>query len=116
AVVEVVDVGRGRDDALVQRLHGEHRLDAAGAAEQVAGERLGRGDQRVRADRLGDRDRLHHVAGRGRGGVRVDVLDVVAGQAAVGEHAPDRLLHTLAARLRLGDVVGVGGVADTGGL
>ena len=86
AVVEIAlrilveDVDRRRRDLVVQRQHGEHRLDAAGAAEQVAGHRLGRVDDqllRVVAERELDRVGLVDVAERRRRAVRVEVLDLV---------------------------------------
>src|SRR5690349_5427424 len=74
AVVEIAlgilveDVDRRRRDLVAQRQHGEDRLDAAGATEQVAGHRLGRADDellRVVAERQLDRIRLVDVAERG---------------------------------------------------
>jgi hypothetical protein len=44
----VEDVDGGRALLVVDGQHGEHRLDAAGAAQQVAGHRLGRVDHDLR--------------------------------------------------------------------
>ena len=49
---------------------------APGGAEQVAQRALGRGEHRVVADRLLDRDRLGDVADHRRRRVAVDVPDV----------------------------------------
>ena len=73
------EVRRRRRDLVAHREHGEHRLDAAGRAEQVAGHRLGRrhGELvRVVAERALDRDAFGDVAERRRRAVRVDVVDV----------------------------------------
>src|SRR5690606_40912270 len=76
AVVDVVEVDGGGDDPLVERLDGEDGLDAAGSAQEVTRHGLGGRHQRVGADGLGHGLHLDDVARGGRGGVRVDVLDV----------------------------------------
>src|SRR5260221_4712063 len=40
--IDVDEVGRGGRDLVAQREHGEHRLDAAGSAQQMSGHGLGR--------------------------------------------------------------------------
>ena len=79
-------VDRRRDPAVVQRERGVDRLDAAGAAEQVAGHRLGRAHRDARgvlAEDALDRLRLVDVVVRRRGAVRVDVVDLERIDAAV---------------------------------
>ena len=92
-VLGVVEVDRRRNDAVVEREHRRHRLERAGGTEQVAGHRLGGGDDHLAGglltERLPDRQRLGEVALRRRGGVGVDVHDVGRLEAGVGE----RLLH-----------------------
>ena len=99
AVVEIAlrilveDVDRRRRHLVVQRQHREHRLDAAGAAEQVAGHRLGRVDHQllgVVAEGQLDRVGLVDVAERRRGAVRVEVLDLVGVDAGVAQRRRHR--------------------------
>ena len=109
----VEDVDRRRRDLVLHRQHREHRLDAAGAAEQVAGHRLGRvDDQLLRVVAEGELDRvgLVHVAQRRRGAVRVEVLDLVGVDAGVAQRGHHRALR--AVDVRRGHVVGVGAHAE----
>ena len=77
----------------MDREHGEHRLQAARATQQVARHRLGGvDDQLVRMVAEGALDALHfrHVAHGGRRAVRVHVLHLVRVDARVlhrGDHA-----------------------------
>ena len=113
-VLGVVEVDRRRHDAVVQRQHRGDRLQRAGGAEQVAGHRLGGGDDHVgrrASPSAREHQRLGDVALRGRGGVRVDVRDVAG--VEVGLRAARIFIARVApaGRVGLGDVVGVGGDA-----
>ena len=82
-VVGVVEVERGRDDAVVDGHGADDQLDAAGGAQQVAGGALGGGDHQavvgVVAEGLLDGLGLGQVAQFGAGAVGVDVVDVARG-------------------------------------
>ena len=90
------------------------RLERPGAAEQVAGHRLGAGHHdvvRVGSERGVDHQPLGDVALRGRGGVRVDVHDVLRVQLGLLQRPQDGPRAAAAGRVGLGDVVSVGGDA-----
>ncbi len=85
-----------------------------GAAEQVAGHRLGAGDDDlggVLAERGVQHQALGDVALGRRGGVGVDVRDVGRADVRLVQRAQDRAGAAAALRVGLGDVVGVGGDA-----
>ncbi len=118
-VVQVVDVDGRRGETVVQGQHGGDGLDAAGAAQQVAGHRLGGRDGdvvEVVAELLAERLQLGGVTLRGRGGVRVDVHDLGLVQLVALEQVGQRAGHAGAGGLGLGDVVGVRGQALAHGL
>src|SRR5690606_6796595 len=74
--VDVLDVDRAGDETLLQHQQAEDRLVHAGRAQRVAGERLGRGERWHRvAEYRTHRAQLGDIADRGRGAVRVDVVD-----------------------------------------
>ncbi len=78
----------GGDDLMMDRQRREHRFDAAGPAEQVAGHRLGRIDHqlaRVLAERQLDGIGLVDVAERRRGAVRIQVLHLVGIDAGIAQ-------------------------------
>ena len=78
--VGIVEIDRGRQDVVLDRLDAENELRRARRAEQVPGHRLGRADGqllRVVAEDGLDRLGLGHVADRRRGAVGVDVIDLV---------------------------------------
>ena len=104
--------------AVVERQQGGQRLQRSGAAEQVAGHRLGAGDDGlgVLAQRLPDRAGLGHVALRSRGGVGVDVHDVAGGELGLAQRLGHGPGLGLAGRVGLHHVVGVGGDARPGQL
>src|SRR5512139_939421 len=119
AVVEIAlqvlreDVDGRRRDLMMHRQHGEHRLDPAGAAQQVAGHRLGRVDHRlVRgiAQRELDRFGFVLVAERRRGAVRVDVVHLVSVDAGVAQRIEHGTPWAVGARCR--HVVGVAAHAE----
>ena len=119
-VVEVLEVGGRRGQAVVQREERRDRLDRAGGAEQVPGHRLGGRDAdavgRV-AERRADRLRLGDVADRRRGRVGVDVHDVGGrGAGRLERPSPWRGPHRRPTGSGCGDVVGVGGDAGAGDL
>ena len=110
--VLVVEVDRRRDRAVVDREDRGDRLECAGAAEQVAGHRLGAGDHDlvdVRAERRVQHQPLGDVALRRRGRVGVDVEDRLRADPGLRQRAEDRPRAAAAHRVGLGDVVGVGG-------
>ena len=84
--VELDDV-HGRRGGLVEHGHdGDAGFEAAGAAEQVAGHGLGGADEErvvegALAEDVFDGLGLKRVAERGGGGVGVDVVDLVGGDA-----------------------------------
>src|SRR5579863_1017154 len=88
-LVRVVQVDGRRCHPVAQGEDGGYRLHGPGAAEQVPGHRLGGGHHHStgrRAERRGDGVALDDVAGRGGGGVRVHVHDLVRVKPGVGEH------------------------------
>ena len=113
--VEVFDVGAFGGEAV---LHHQQAVDGflgAGGPEGVARQRLGRGDHRhVVAEDIADRPHLLGVADRGRGAVRVEVVDLrIAGHFQRDLHA------ALGALARGGDhviAVGIGPVAGDLGI
>ena len=96
------------------REDGRDRLERAGAAEQVAGHRLGAGDHDlvdVRAERRVQHQPLGDVALRGRGRVRVDVDDRLRARSRTPAAPAGSPGSRRGRRVGLGDVVGVGGDA-----
>ena len=90
--------------------HREHRLEAAGAAQQVAGHRLGRVDHQLACVIAeGALDALHFsdVADRGRGAVRIHVLHLVRVDAGVVHCRHHAARGAAAVFERRGDVVGI---------
>ncbi len=110
--LRVADVDGGRREAFADREDREDGLHGPGAAEEVTGHRLGGGHQHGLAAHAGDGLGLHQVAGRGGGGVGVDVGDVVALDAGVGHGEAHRALLAGSGRVGGRDVVGVRGHAD----
>ena len=99
---------------MVQSQYGQHSLEGARAAEQVAGHGLGCGDGNV----LGvlTEGFVHcgcfgQVTGGGAGGVRVDVHDGLRVDVAVFEGFAQCAGCAECCGVRCGDVVGVGGYA-----
>ena len=102
---------------MLERQHGDDRLDAAGGAQEVAGHRLGRrhGEPaRVLAEHPLDRQGLGLVVVRRRGAVGVDVADVLGPRARRPSAPPHGAHGAVALRIGRGHVVGVGrhAVAD----
>ena len=110
--IEFVDIGAFADEAVVHHQEAVDRLLRAGCAERMAGQRLGGRDRRAfvsRAEHLSDRLDLLQVADRRRGGVRVDVADLLVDFRDRHPHAAHRAFsggrhHVVA--------VGGGAVAD----
>ena len=105
----------GGTDAVAQRHDGGDGLEGAGAAEQVAGHRLGAGDHAavdVLAEDGVEHQALRDVALGGRGGVGVDVDDGGRVDVALAERHLDGAGAAATLGVGLGDVVGV--VADAG--
>ena len=107
--VERLDIGAGADEAV---LHHQERIDRflhAGGAERMAGERLGGGDRRAfGAEHLADRLDLLQIADRGRGRVRIDVVDR---RFHAFERHPHAAHRAFAGRLHHVVAVGSGAVA-----
>lgn len=117
--VEAVEVDGRRGQPVVQGQHRGDGLHAARAAEQMAGHRLGGGDRHVVdvvAEDLAQRLELRHIALRGRGRMRVDMRDLGRLELGGVDQVLQRLRDAVAGRLRLGDVVRVGGDALPDGL
>jgi hypothetical protein len=79
--IELLDMRALADEAVVHHQQRVDRLLHAGGAQRVAGERLGRRDRRAlvgATEDLADGLDLLEVADRGRGAVRVDVVDLRA--------------------------------------
>ena len=97
-----------------QGQHRGHRFDAAAAAQQVTGHRLGRADRDLTGTLAKgglDGRGLVRVVGGGAGAVRVDVVDRFRFQAGIPQGQPHRFGATDTARRGGGDVVGVTGHA-----
>src|SRR5579871_376231 len=121
---EVDVAGRGRvfqiegrrHDAVAQGENREDRLDAAGGSEQVADRRFGRRHRQaigVVAEQPLDRAQLDLVAERGRGAVRVDVVDLVGRQPGAAQRVAHRAIGAVAVLRGRGQVIGVAGHAVT---
>ncbi len=113
--IGIIEIDRGREKIRLDRLDAGDEFHRTGRAEEVTRHRLGRADRDifgvVTEDGL-DRVAFHHVAHWSGGAVRVNVIDLVQGQA----RAFDRVLHGLhrANAARRGHVIGVGGKAVAG--
>eukprot|EP01022_Parablepharisma_sp_SALTPOND_P036185 TRINITY_DN979_c0_g7_i1.p1 TRINITY_DN979_c0_g7~~TRINITY_DN979_c0_g7_i1.p1 ORF type:complete len:1344 (+),score=262.78 TRINITY_DN979_c0_g7_i1:3504-7535(+) len=95
----VEDVHRRRGHLIVQRQHGQHRLQATGATQKVTGHGFGRIDNHLVgmvAESGLDRVGLVLVAQRGRRAVRVQILHFIridTGIAQCIEHAATRTIQ-----------------------
>ncbi len=110
--IELVDIGALADEAVLHHQQAVDRLLRAGGAERMAGQRLRRRDRRAfvaGAEHLADRVDLRPVAGRRRGGVRVDVADLLVHRGKRHAHAA---LAAFAGRRHHVVAVGGGAVAD----
>ena len=116
--VEVFDVDRGRGDLIADGVDGGDEFDAAGGAEQVAGHRLGGGNEQavlgVVAEGALDGAQLAQIAHGGRGGMRVDVLNVRRVEFGVTQGHLHALGSTETFGMRRGEVVGIrrGAITD----
>mmetsp|Transcript_4969 Transcript_4969/g.16517 ORF Transcript_4969/g.16517 Transcript_4969/m.16517 type:complete len:213 (-) Transcript_4969:970-1608(-) len=103
-------VDRRRHDARLEHLAHDRRLDAARRTQEVAGGALGRRDLHlvgVLPKHTLVRHRLELVVVRGRRAVRVDVVHLVDGDAAVGERLFEAAGEAGPLRVRRRDVVRV---------
>ena len=110
----VVEVEGRRHHAIVDGEDRVDRLDASRRAEHMADRRLGRRHRYAvggSAEQPLDRGQLNVVAERGRGGVGVDVVDVLGIELGARQRRGHGAVPAGAVRRRRGDVVGVAGQA-----
>ena len=98
--VGVVEIDGGRKLLVDERQHGDAGFESAGAAEQMAGHGLGAADLELVAQGVLAEDQLNGarfvaVAGRGGGGVGVDVAHLFRLDARVFERGPHAALRAL---------------------
>ena len=113
--IELVDVDRLMQPAGPHLQHGRDGLDRRRRPAGVAEHRLRRVDAqllRVIAEHALDRAQLRQVAERRRGGVRVDVVDILRAQAGVGNDAAHHDGLPVFRRLRQVVAVRIGRAAE----